>query len=127
MQNAKRPLIKITDIFIIATILVVAVVLLFANTKKTESPVAVITVDGKVYQRIDLAIAKDQIITLDTSPSVTLRIKDSAIAFVNSHCPDGTCEKSGYLKSAGDTAACVPAKTVVSIEGTETKVDAVVG
>lgn len=127
MQNTKRPLIKIADIFIIAAICVIAVLLLIFNTAENKNPVAVITVDGEVYQRIDLATAKNQIITLHTSPVVTLEIKDSAIAFVNSRCPDGTCEKSGYLENAGDTAACVPAGTVVSIEGNNPQVDAVAG
>ncbi len=124
-----RSLIKIADIFIIAFVIAIATVLIVFNTRKpSEDCIAVITVDGHVTERINLKTSEDRTIVLDTSPVVTLRVKDSKIAFVDSLCPDSTCEKSGYLQKPGDTAACVPAKTIVTITGKSIgEIDAVVG
>ena len=124
-----RSLIKIADVFIIAFVITIAIVLIVFNTRKSsEDYIAVITVDGHVTERINLKTAEDRVIVLDTSPVVTLEIKNSKIAFVDSLCPDSTCEKCGYLQKPGDTAACVPAKTIVTITGESVgKIDAVVG
>lgn len=129
MNNSGRRLVKIADVLIIAVIVVVATVLLFSNKSSNSTPVAVITVDGEEIRRIDLSCTEDEIFTLNTLPEVTLEIKDTEIRFVNSLCPDKTCEKSGFLSKVGDTAACVPAKTVVTIEGdgNSSDIDAVAG
>lgn len=129
MNNSGRCLVKFTDVLIIAVIVVVATALLFTNKGSNSTPFAVITVDGEEIERIDLSCAENRTFTLDTLPEVTLEIKDSEIRFINSLCPDKTCEKSGFLSKVGDTAACVPAKTVVTIDGdgNSSDLDAVAG
>lgn len=127
MSNSERRLIKSTDILIIAVAAVIGVIIFFAAKDAGGNPTAVITVDGEEIQRIDLTRAEDGVITLDTSPEVTLEIENSKIRFINSHCPDKTCEKSGFLSEVGDTAACVPAKTIVTVtgDGKSSDIDAV--
>ncbi len=128
MNNKGRRLIKITDLIIIAVVAVIAITLFFVGKNSNGKPIAVITVNGEETKRIDLTSAEDEVIIFRTSPEVTLEIKNSKIRFINSHCPDKTCEKSGFLSDVGDTAACVPAKTVVTIEGDDnTDIDAVAG
>ncbi len=117
MSNPERRLIKVTDVLIIAVATVIGLALLFVAKSGNGNPTAVITVNGEEIQRIDLNRAKDGVFALETSPKVTLEIKNSEIRFVNSQCPDKTCEKSGFLSEVGDTAACVPAKTVVTVIG----------
>ncbi len=124
-----RNLIKRSDVFVIflTLLLVFTSWVLFLKSPK-QLPVAVITVDGKAEKEIDLTLQEDCIITLKTDPVVTLEVKDHKIRFINSECPDGTCEKMGFLSSAGQTAACIPAKVIVTINGTNgSSVDAVVG
>ena len=41
---------------------------------------------------------------------------NGGIAFVNSPCPDHLCEGFGILQNAGDWAACMPARTSITIE-----------
>lgn len=124
-----RNLIKRPDVFVIfLTLLLIFLSFIFFYDTSDEAPVAVITVDGRVEKEIDLSIQKDCIITLETDPVVTLEVKDHKIRFIDSKCPDGTCEKTGFLSSSGHTAACIPAKVVVTIEGTDkSNVDAVAG
>lgn len=124
-----RNLIKRSDVFVIfLTLLLIFATFLIFRHSSDETPVATITVDGKVEKEIDLLLQEDCIITLETEPVVTLEVKDHKIRFIDSKCPDGTCEKMGFLSNVGDTAACVPAKTIVTIKGTDDSgIDAVVG
>lgn len=124
-----RNLIKRSDVFVIfLTLLLIftSYVLIFNSSEKKT--VAVITVDGKMEKEIDLTLQENCIITLKTDPVVTLEVKDHKIRFIDSDCPDGTCEKMGFLSNQGQTAACIPAKVIVTINGTDgASVDAVVG
>ena len=124
-----RNLIKRSDVFVIfLTLLLIFSSLLIFRHSSSQNAVAIITVDGKVEKEIDLTLQEDCIITLKTDPIVTLEVKDNKIRFINSKCPDGTCEKMGFLSNAGQTAACIPAKVIVTVEGlNESEIDAVVG
>lgn len=124
-----RNLIKRSDVFVIfLTLLLIFFSLLIFRHSPPKAPLAVITVNGKIEKEIDLTLQDDCIITLKTDPIVTLEVKDHKIRFINSECPDGTCEKMGFLSRSGQTAACIPAKTVVTIKGTDdSEIDAIVG
>lgn len=124
-----RNLIKRSDVFVIfLTLLLIFSSFAIFRHSPNKTPVATITVDGKVEKEIDLTLQEDCIITLKTDPVVTLEVKDHKIRFIDSECPDGTCEKMGFLSNAGQTAACIPAKVIVTVEGlNESEIDAVVG
>ena len=51
-------------------------------------------------------------------------IKDGAVRFSHSDCPDQLCVHSGALKTEGAAAACVPAGVTLRVIG-EGEVDAV--
>lgn len=129
MEKSTRKLIRPADVVIIILIVALSVATLVgAFAPKDDSLVAVVTVNGEEIRRIDLSSTEDEIFTLDTSPTVTLEIKDGKIRFIDSLCPDSTCENSGFLDSHGDTAACVPAGTVVTIQGSaQSDIDAIAG
>ena len=129
MKKSTRKLIRPADVVIIILIVALSVATLVgAFAPKDDSLVAVVTVNGEEIRRIDLSSAEDEIFTLDTSPTVTLEIKDGKIRFIDSLCPDSTCEKSGFLDSHGDTAACVPAGTIVTVQGSDSsEIDAIAG
>lgn len=129
MEKSTRKLIRPADVVIILLIVAFSLYMLIgAVSPDDDSLVAIITVDGEEVERIDLATSEDKIITLDTTPEVTLEVKDGKIRFIDSHCPDSTCEKSGFLDSHGDTAACVPAGTVVTVQGSgSSEIDAIAG
>ena len=46
---------------------------------------------------------------------VHLQVKDGAIAFLDSQCPDHICEQFGWLDKDGAWAACVPAGVYVVV------------
>ena len=49
---------------------------------------------------------------------VHLQVKDGAIAFLDSQCPDHVCEQFGWLDKDGAWAACIPAGVYVVVEET---------
>jgi len=49
---------------------------------------------------------------------VHLQVKDGAIAFLDSQCPDHVCEQFGWLDKDGAWAACIPAGVYVVVEDT---------
>ena len=114
-QN-KRRLFKPLDAVLLIALALLCAVLYFAFRQGGER-VAVISVDGVVVRSIALDGAGDEIITLDTEPAVTLKVENGTIRFIDAKCPDRTCEKSGVLSENGDTAACLPAKTIVTVTG----------
>lgn len=129
----KRKLLKPSDILVVfLTLLLIFTVYIATGSFNSEKAIAVITVENTVLETIDLSDCENRIITLKTAPAVTLEIKDGKIRFTDSKCPDGTCEKTGWLSNPGDTAVCLPAKTAVSIKSDtasskENELDAVVG
>lgn len=106
------------DLFLIAGILLLAAALLLPGCFPGDERLAYIYVDGREYARIALKEGEDPY-TLEppVSPGLTLWIADGKIAFARADCPDKLCVKSGALYRAGQTAACLPAKTVVVIRG----------
>ena len=49
------------------------------------------------------------------SYTIHLEVRDGAIAFVDSPCPDHVCEGYGWLDEPGEWAACLPAYASLSV------------
>lgn len=117
--------IKKGDIIIVAVILLAAAVFTFWNNSKTESVQAVITVDGETVKTVDLANIKEKITFIPaTDPRVVITAENGEIRFESADCEDKLCVACGTLSKHGDTAVCLPSKTVITITGSD--VDAVV-
>ena len=113
------------DIAVIAAIIVAAIAFAYFSFSGGENPQAVITVDGEVVEKIDLSSVKERIvITPETEPKVVIVAENGEIRFESAECEDRLCVNSGSLKKGGDTAVCLPAKTVITVTGSD--VDAVV-
>lgn len=112
------------DIAVIALIIAAAVFAVFGFSND-ENPQAVITVDGEVVETVDLSSVKERIvINPDTEPKVVIVAENGEIRFESAECEDRLCVNTGSLKKGGDTAVCLPAKTVITVTGSD--VDAVV-
>lgn len=118
-----RELIKKGDLIIICTACIIAaalfvIPLFFSNKTK----VAIIVQDGEITDEIDLASVNESYELKINGGS--LLVEKNQISYIDADCPDHICIRTGILKNAGDTAACVPNKTCVYIKGRE-KIDAV--
>lgn len=116
----KTKLIRKGDIAVILAILLVAAVLWFFQTRQPDKLEAVITVNGETVETIDLAsVKKKTTFKLDTEPEVVIAAENGAIYFESADCDDKLCVNCGKLSRKGDTAVCLPAKTVVTVSGSD--------
>ena len=116
----KTKLFKKGDIAVILVILVAAAFFWFFRTQQTDRLEAVITVNGETVETIDLSAVKEKrIIELDTDPKVVIAAENGAIYFESAECDDKLCINCGKLSRKGDTAVCLPAKTVVTVSGSD--------
>ena len=102
-------------------ILVLAAALYFgvraAHNGKGTGLQAVVDFGGGVSET--LSLDKDYDYLYDVGDYVVhLQVKDGAIAFQDSQCPDHVCEQFGWLSKEGAWAACVPAGVYVVVETT---------
>ena len=117
--------IKRGDIAVIAVILIAAAVFMFWSNSKTEAVQAVITVDGETVKTVDLGNIKEKMTFIPaTSPRVVITAENGKIRFESAECEDKLCVACGELEKHGDTAVCLPSKTVITVTGSD--VDAVV-
>ena len=99
-----------------ALVLAAAGLLFWLARPQGRGAVAVLTYgDPQVQQRI--ALDQDADYDIDTGLYVIhLHVEDGGIAFVDSPCPDHTCERFGVLRDEGDWAACLPARASLVVE-----------
>lgn len=91
---------------------------LFALTRGGPGTVAVLRYGDPQTERV-IPLDRDARYDVDTGEyTIHLQVADGGVAFVDSPCPDHTCEGFGTLRQAGDWAACLPAKATLTIETT---------
>lgn len=117
MKN--RPLFKKSDGILIGAALLCALLCLLPRLFRSDaSPVAVVTSDGDVVAEIVLDGAQERTIRVG---GVTVFVKDGEIGFLESDCPDKICVRTGALRRAGESAACVPNRVAIVIRGEKRK------
>ncbi len=113
------------DLIVIAAILVIAAAFMLWSKSNSEAPQAVITVNGETFETVDLQSVKEKIIIKpETTPEVVIVAENGEIRFESAGCEDKLCIACGSLSKHGDTAVCLPAKTAITVMGSD--VDAVV-
>lgn len=118
-------LFKKADLIVIALIIAAAGIFMFLGSRNSSKPVAEISVDGKIIQTVDLDSVKEKTeIKPDGDYNVLIVAENGRIRFEHSDCEDKLCVASGNLEKSGDIAVCLPAKTVITVIGSE--LDAVV-
>lgn len=90
--------------------------LIFADRLMPRGNTAEISVDGEIVMRLDLSRAKNETISLENyEKNIVLEVKDGAIRFVSSDCPDKICVNTGFIKNEIQTAVCLPNRTAIVI------------
>ena len=115
-NNTKK--IKNDIIFIVALLLVLAIVggclLLFRKEGNTVK----VTVDGQTFGTYSLD--KNQTIEIKTEKGYNLVvIENGTVRVEEASCPDGVCSSHRPIRFSGASIICLPNKVVVSIENKE--------
>lgn len=102
------------EILIIAALVIACAAAIILISLAPRGSSAAVYYDGELIQRIRLD--RDAIYPIAAGLPVTLEVKDGAIRFINSKCPDHLCEGFGFIGGEHEYAICMPAKAVVMIE-----------
>lgn len=109
-------LFKKRDLIVLIVLLLLAggIAIFYATRSKGAS--ATVTVNGG--QTLEIDLSQDKIYHIDDAAlPVTLEVKDGAIRFIDSQCPDHLCEGFGFIHNEGEYAICMPAGVSVNIYG----------
>ena len=114
-KGAKRLSWKANLLFA-AVILTAAALLVFLLRPRSKAePLAAVVDFGDGITEV-LPLDKDYDYLYDVGNYVVhLQVKDGAIAFQDSQCPDHVCEQFGWLSQKDAWAACVPAGVYVQL------------
>lgn len=124
MQKIK--LLKKSDIILAAIVAVICAAALAFMGSSGQSLTATVSVDGEIYEVIDLSEVEGEIVIVTpTDPETVIKASKNAVWFESSQCENQLCVDSGKLSKNGAAVACLPAKTVITVEGAEKSVDAV--
>ncbi|MBQ9414552.1 MAG: NusG domain II-containing protein [Clostridia bacterium] len=105
-------------------LLVIGAAALFAFWPRGGGQTARVTTPTESFT---LPLSRDDTRTVEGKDGLTLviEVQDGAVRVKEADCPDKLCVQTGWLKAAGQTAACLPAGITVTVEG-ERDVDAVI-
>lgn len=115
-------LFKKGDLIVIALILLLSVLLLIPTFFKNDRLTAMVLVEGKISEIIELDKV-DKPYTIKPNDSTVIKVEKGRICFSEACCKDRLCVKSGWLDKNGQTAACLPQKIVISIKGGSNSTD----
>ncbi len=109
-------MIKRNDIIIgvVALLVALAFYLFFSLTKSDGSKVE-ITVQGEVYETLELSQDQSFLITLENGEYNTVVIEDGYVRMSEADCPDKLCVKHNKIHYNHETIVCLPHKVVVEI------------
>ena len=81
---------------------------------------AIVTQDGEEIARVNLANLPEPLrIAYDGEYPGIILAENGRIRFLEAECPDHVCVDTGWLTRAGGTAACLPARVLVRLEGND--------
>ncbi len=113
------------DLAVIAAVILAALIFAYFSNTVGENPVAVISVDGVTVETVELySLQEKREINLGGEYNIKIVAENGGIRFEHSDCKDKLCINTGSLKKGGDVAVCLPAKTVITVTGSD--IDAVV-
>ncbi len=114
---------KKSDILLIVAILVISACLLLPKyLSKPQNLTATIYQNGNEIKTIDLStVTEKYTIELSCEPFAIITVEPNCIYYSYAECPDKLCVNTGRLSHAGDTAACIPSKTLVVLNGERDK------
>ena len=117
-----------TKVFIVIIILIFLIGIVgsvLVWTAPAKSQVRVVS-DGEVIYTADLDVTEDTTFDVAYEGHVnTVEIRDHRIRVASADCPDQTCVRMGWLRSASMPIVCLPHKLVIEFTDENDEIDAV--
>jgi hypothetical protein len=102
------------DVLLLLTVLLAALAWAWLGAARAGAE-AEILLDGKVART--LRLDTPEVFSLPQRPQVVFEVRDGAIAFIHSNCPDQVCVRTGFIRQGGQQAACLPNRLVARVLG----------
>lgn len=122
-ESTLHPFCRKLDMWIILAVIAAVLLSAFFLNRSEKGGRALIKVDDRLIKTVYLD--QDQIITLDQAPGVVIEVRNGAIGFIRSDCPDQICVQTGFISRQGQVAVCLPNKVVIAIPSASEGPDAV--
>lgn len=110
---------KIRLLMWLGVALLLGAAVLWTARPKPRGPhlVATVAVGNEDVLSIDLEAAEDREFSIldETGLPITFQVRDHAIRFLHSDCPDKVCVNTGFLKNDLDVACCLPNRTTLFV------------
>ena len=126
MSKMNLKFFKRNDLILVAVLLIICAATLLPKyfSKESQTLTAVVMKDGKVIQTVDLSeVSESYEYDLQCEPEAKLTFENGCVYYSYAECRDKLCVNTGRLTRAGDTAACLPSKTLVVLEGEKAEGD----
>lgn len=111
LQRLARP----ADLLAVAVLLAAAGILALAFGR-TDGATAEIICDKTLVCTVDLTKVKEPY-DIPLENGVTVTVAPGAICFSHADCPNQLCVRAGELTKAGESAACIPNRTLIRVRG----------
>lgn len=105
------------DVILVIVLIGIAIIFWFwFRTMGTNGAIAQISINGEDILTVDLNQEENQQIDLsEYGVDIQLEVKDHAIRFTHSDCPDQICLGYGFIDTEPQTAVCMPNRTAIVI------------
>ena len=126
------------DVLVVFVILFLAgccAVMVWGNRGDSRGLIAVVSIEGKIVERIDLETLDVPTQNVYCGNGYTICVNFSVgnnrgVWVESSDCPTQDCVHTGMIKREGESIVCLPARVAIQLQGTDEgqrEVDAVVG
>lgn len=111
-----KKIIRKADLIAICLLLAAAAVFFGMQSLGSDAKTAEIICDNEVIQTLDLQhVKEDYEIALPNG--MIIAVADGKISVAASNCADKLCMQCGSLTKDGDTAVCLPNRTLIRVTG----------
>lgn len=111
-------MIKRNDLILIGAVLIICIaVFAFIHFTQKEGSKVMITIDGKLYDTLDLQKDTELTIKLDNGAFNTFKITNGYVDMIGASCPDKLCVKHKGIHYDHETIVCLPNRVVLEIVG----------
>ncbi len=102
---------------LIFAVVILSGLLLYRYLGSTGGTIAVVSVDGREIERINLSKVRDSydFVVATGYGSNTVHVEPGAISVIEADCPDQICVYQGKLTGGGIPIICMPHRLVIEI------------
>lgn len=121
MNKADKILLGLIIFF---SLLSFSVITLITNNK-SKGTVAIIKVDGKIVNTINMKNIKESTYEIQgTIGTVYIEVTSKGIHVVDAPCKDKICVHRGYILKSQESVVCLPSKVSIELTGDNSEIDA---